>query len=82
MKLLWYSQHFLRSYYAAPRQIQRAFDQKASLLLQNFRHPSLRAKKYDESAGVWQARVTRDWRFYFTIEADAYHLHEIKPHPK
>jgi len=26
--------------------------------------------------------VTRDWRFYFTIENDTYHLHEIKPHPK
>ena len=81
MKLL-YSQHFLRSYNAAPVRIQRAFDKQASLLAQNLRHPSLRAKKYDESTGMWQARVTRDWRFYFTIEGSACHLHEIKSHPK
>ena len=34
----------------------------------------VRAKKYDESRGLWQARVTDDWRFYFTIEGDAYVL--------
>ena len=76
------SPHFLRSYAVAPPHMQRAFDKQALLLLQNLRHPSLRAKKYDEARGVWQARVTRDWRFYFTIEGDNYHLHEIKPHPK
>jgi hypothetical protein len=31
---------------------------------------------------VWQARVTRTWRFYFTIEGQEYHLHDMKPHPK
>jgi plasmid maintenance system killer protein len=30
-------------------------------------HPSLHAKKYDEENDVWQARVNKDWRFYFTI---------------
>ena len=45
-------------------------------------HPSLHAKKYDESTGLWQARVNRSWRFYFTIEGDAYVLHTIIAHPK
>ena len=66
--------HFEREYSKAPKQIQRAFDKQALLLLQSLRHPSLRAKKYNESTGVWQARVTRDWRFYFTIEDDTYLL--------
>jgi hypothetical protein len=51
-------------------------------LLDNLKHPSLRAKKYDESRDIWQARVTRDWRFYVTIEGDAYVPHKIKGHPK
>jgi len=51
-------------------------------LLENPRHPSLRAKKYDESAGLWQARVTRGWRFYFIIEGDTCRMLEIKAHPK
>jgi mRNA interferase RelE/StbE len=66
----------------APPSIQRAFEKQLVLLLKNPRHPSLRVKKYDEARGIWQARVTRDWRLYFTIEADVYTLHTIRAHPK
>ena len=58
------------SYDKAPREIQRAFDKQVLLLLHNLRHPSLRAKKYNEAENKWQARVTRDWRLYFLIEDD------------
>jgi mRNA-degrading endonuclease RelE of RelBE toxin-antitoxin system len=77
-----YSPHFLRGYKKAPPDIRRAFDKQVLLLLQNLGHPSLRAKKYDESRDLWQCRVTRDWRFYFTIEGDVYRLQEIRSHPK
>jgi len=77
-----YTPHFLRNYRKAPTAIQRAFDKKSLLLLENFQHPSLHAKKYDESANIWQARVTGSWRFYFSIEGDVYRLQEIKSHPK
>jgi mRNA interferase RelE/StbE len=76
-----YTERFRRSYESAPPAIQRAFDRKAHLLLQNLRHPSLRAKKYDEARDIWQARVTRGWRFYFTVEGDVYRLHDITTHP-
>ena len=52
------------------------------LLEQNFRHSSLRAKKYDKSQGLWQARVNKDWRFYFLIRDDVYYIVDIIPHPK
>ena len=81
MKIL-YSPHFMRSYQKAPGAIQQAFDKQSLLLLQNLRHPSLHAKKYDESADLWQARVTGSWRFYFKIAGDTYRLEEIKAHPK
>ena len=74
--------HFLRSYHKAPKHIQRAFDKQVTRLLQDRGHPSLRAKKYDESRDLWQARVTLDWRFYFTIEDGTYVLHELRRHPK
>jgi len=51
-------------------------------LLENAHHPSLRTKKYGAKGDVWQARITRDWRFYFTIEGDTYRLHEMRAHPK
>jgi len=81
MKVI-FSDRFRQSYQDSPIATQRAFDRKLDLLLKNLRHPSLHAKKYDEGRGIWQARVTLSWRFYFTVEADAYHLHDIIPHPK
>jgi mRNA-degrading endonuclease RelE of RelBE toxin-antitoxin system len=81
MKLLYFP-HFIRSYKKAPAVVQRAFDKQSLLLLQNLRHPSLHAKKYNEAEDLWQARVTGSWRFYFKIEGDTYRLEEIKAHPK
>ncbi len=77
-----YTKRFLESYADAPPEIQRAVDRRIPLLLQNLRHPSLRAKKYDEARDIWQARVNGGWRFYFKIEGEAYHLIDLIPHPK
>jgi plasmid maintenance system killer protein len=77
-----YSDRFRQSYENAPGSVQRAFDRRLPFLLRDLRHPSLHAKKYDAARGIWQARVTRGWRLYFTIEGDSYHLHDILPHPK
>jgi len=71
MKLL-FAERLRKSYDAAPEPVRKAFDKQCALLSENLRHPSLRAKKYDESRGVLQARVNLNWRFYFTIEADTY----------
>jgi len=51
-------------------------------VLDNLHHPSLRAKKYDETRDLWQARVNDDWRFYFRIVGDTCRLGEIRRHPK
>ena len=71
-----------RSYIEASTEVQSAFDRRLQMLVSNLRHPSLRAKKYDEARDIWQARVNRDWRFYFKIEGDTYVLLDIVPHPK
>lgn len=72
----------VKSYVGAPAFVQKAFDKQARLLVENLRHPSLRAKKYDEAHDIWQARVSRNWRFYFSIEGDTYVIRDIIPHPK
>jgi mRNA interferase RelE/StbE len=72
----------LRDYQAAPSLVQRAFDKQVRLLAHDLRHPSLRAKKYEEANDLWQARVTRDWRFYFVIDGNTYVIVTIMPHPK
>ena len=62
--------------------VRKVFAKQLDLLLANFRHPSLRAKKFDRSEDVWQARVDRRWRFYFKIQDDEYAIISIVPHPK
>ena len=77
-----YSAKFEKDYATAPTDVQKAFDKQGRFLVSNLQHPSLHAKKYDEARSVWQARVNRSWRFYFTIEGDAYQLVTMIPHPK
>ena len=76
------SSRFDRDYSKAPKEVQAALDKQVQLLLRDIRHPSLRAKKYDEGKGLWQARVTGSWRLYFTIISDTYYLVRLRAHPK
>lgn len=65
----------------APSAVRKAFYKQLALLERNLRHPLLHAKKYAESRDLWQARVNKDWRFYFTIEVDIYYIRDVMPHP-
>ncbi|OFW34085.1 MAG: hypothetical protein A3J28_15940 [Acidobacteria bacterium RIFCSPLOWO2_12_FULL_60_22] len=65
-----------------PLPVRKAFYKQAGFLVENFHHPSLRAKKFSESEDLWQARVSKDWRFYFKIESDTNIIVGIIPHPK
>ncbi len=77
-----YTAKFTRQFDASPANVQRAFRKQLPLLLQNLRHPSLRARKYHEARDLWQSRVNDAWRFYFSIDGDTYTLHTIRSHPK
>ena len=77
-----FSDRAVKSYADAPRHVCAAFDKQLRFLLSDIRHPSLHAKKYDDSRDIWQARVTRNWRFYFIIEYDHYVIVDITQHPK
>jgi mRNA-degrading endonuclease RelE of RelBE toxin-antitoxin system len=66
----------------APAAVQSAFSKQIRFLAGNLHHPSLRAKKYDEGRDLWQARVNRNWRFYFTIVEDVYRIEDVIAHPK
>lgn len=67
---------------SAPPYIQRVLEKQLDLLIQDLRHPSLRAKKYDEANDIWQGRITRGWRFYFQIRGDTYIILSVIRHPK
>ena len=77
-----YSERAGKTIQTLPPQVLKAFFKQVKLLEQNLRHPSLRAKKYDESQNLWQTRINKNWRFYFLIQNDVYYIVDIIPHPK
>jgi mRNA interferase RelE/StbE len=77
-----YAPRVLGALEVAPATVRNAFFKQVGFLTHNLRHPSLHAKKYDESRDLWQARVNKDWRFYFIIKGDTYVITDIIPHPK
>jgi hypothetical protein len=79
---LHYTERVRRSYASAPPSVRQAFDRRGAFLVQDLRHPSLRAKKYDEANAIRQARVNGGWRLYFKIEGEPYILLDIMRYPK
>jgi mRNA interferase RelE/StbE len=77
-----YGPRALRALEEAPSVVRKAFLKQVRFLTENIQHPSLSAKKYDEVKDIWQARVNRNWRFYFSIVGDTYFIRDIVPHPK
>ncbi len=51
-----FTDRFERSYRRAPATTQRAFEKQLQFLLDNFQHPSLRAKNYGNDR--WQGRIS------------------------
>ena len=48
---------FRKQYQNLSAERQAKFEKQLAFLFSNLRHPSLRAKKYDETNDIWQARV-------------------------
>ena len=77
-----FSNRFIRQYQALSTERKAKFDKQLGFLLTDLRHPSLRAKKYDEARDMWQARLDDNYRFYFQIVGDTYNILSVIPHPK
>lgn len=76
------SERFSSRLVALPAVVKKKFEKQLRFLLQDIRHPSLRAKKHEEKKGIWQARVDDNYRFYFQIRGDTYFIVDILKHPK
>ena len=65
---------------SAPPEIQKAFGKQLALLLKDHRHPSLQAKKFDNTR--WQARINDGWLIYYRPGDGICTLLDLMPHPK
>ena len=70
---------FKRDFKRLPDLIKRRIEAALRILMSNPHHPSLRIKKVRGEilkgcANIFEGRITRDYRFFFLIETDAYIL--------
>jgi hypothetical protein len=63
MKVDYNNQRVVKQLKDAPDNVRKAFFKQIRFLAVNLHHPSLHAKKYDESLDLWQARVNKAWVF-------------------
>ncbi len=71
---------FKQDYKKLPEKIRKQADKALQLLTANLSHPSLRVKKIKSRENIWEARVTKNYRFSFEIKGDTYTLRRIGKH--
>ena len=74
-----FTNRFVKAYKKLSRQIREATDKQLGLLLSDPNHPSLNMKKMQGVPGIWEARITKSYRFTFQIDEDVYTLRNIGP---
>ena len=72
----------VKQYQKLPKVLQVKADKQFDYLREDFRHPSLNAKKYQGSENLWQGRIDKGYRFYFYIIEPDYIIVSIINHPK
>lgn len=71
---------FEKDYCNLPEIIQRRFEVKLEFFLLNPLHPSLHAKKMGSTRDIWEARITKGYRFTFTLQGQVCILRRIGIH--
>jgi len=75
-----FTKNFVRDYRKLPQQIQKLTNKQLEFLLSNPKHPSLNIKKMQDPRNIWEARITKSYRFTFQIEKDTYILRKVGTH--
>jgi len=71
---------FKRDYKKLSFEIQKRTEEKLIILSQNLAHPSLRIKKIKKTTNIFEASITKNYRFLFEINKNEYILHRIGTH--
>jgi mRNA-degrading endonuclease RelE of RelBE toxin-antitoxin system len=77
---LFFTCSFIRDYQGLPDQLQKTVDQKLKLFLNNRRHPSLNIKKMQDPRNIWEGRITKGYRFTFSMEDEVCILRRLGTH--
>lgn len=74
-----FSKQTEKVYKRLPLNIQKKADKQFLLLIENYRHPSLRARKMGGS-NIFEARIDMQYRFTFQIGEEAIYILTLGPH--
>ena len=79
-KELIFAERFKRNFKALPAAIQKRFEQKLELFLNDPRHRSLNIHKYHGADLVWEAYISKQYRFTFSVTKESIIFRNIGPH--
>lgn len=77
---LFYSARFQRAYAELDDEQVELAKKALRLLTSNPRHPSLRVKKMQGTADIWEARASRSLRLTFEMRGDVILLRNVGAH--
>lgn len=77
---LFYSERFQRAYADLDDEQVKLAKKALRLLTSNPRHPSLRVKKMQGTADIWEARASRSLRLTFEMRGDVILLRNVGAH--
>jgi len=75
-----FSKRFKKEFKKLPQNIQKSFNEKLFLFLQNMLHPSLRVKRIQGTKDRWEGSVTMKYRFTFEFIEDTIIFRAIGTH--
>jgi mRNA-degrading endonuclease RelE of RelBE toxin-antitoxin system len=75
-----FTRKFQKEYRRLPKEIQKAFDKKLSLLLTNASHPSLRVNQIQGTKDQWEGSITMNYRFTFEFSENTVLFRTIGTH--
>ena len=75
-----FSKRLKKEFKKLPQNIQKSFNEKLFLLLQNMLHPSLRVKRIQGTKDRWEGSVTMKYRFTFELIEDTIIFRAIGTH--
>ena len=74
------TRQFKKQYKKLPAKIQTKFQKQIKLLIQDIRHPSVQAKKMQNTANIWEGRIDYQYRFTFKLIDETMILRAIGTH--
>ena len=79
LKIVW-TPPFTRDFQALPHEVRARAEKALRLLVENPRHPSLRAKKMQGVEDIWEARVSLSHRITYQLAENTLTLRRIGTH--